>query len=132
MEVMTVYGDNSEENIYFPKPVRKFPKRKSHKSKNYIKFSNNGYIVIDNYSKCNKNSKFNLENITIEEINNDFLKLFSKGEEEQCFDEIYTILTYGFDKDSYHTNNKKQNKNRKTNTKYNINNFKTKNIFQIL
>ena len=127
MEVMTVYDEASEENIYFPKPVRKFPKRKIHKRKNNSKFNNNGCIIVDNYSKLNKNSKFDLEKITIEEINNDFLKLASKSEEEQCFDEINTILSLGNDKDSFHSNSKNINKNKKQNTKYNINNFKTRN-----
>ena len=127
MEVMIVYDDASEENIFFPKPVRKFPKRKIHKRKKYSKFNNNGCIIVDNYSKLNKNSKFDLEKITIEEINSDFLELCSKAEEEQCFDEINTILTLGYGKNTLHSNNKNINKNKKTNNKYNINNFKTRN-----
>ena len=104
MEVMTVYDDALDENIYFPKPVRKFPKRKIHKRKKYSKFNNNGCIIVDNYSKLNKNSKFDLAKISIEEINSDFLELASKSEEQQCFDEIYSILSFGNDKDSFHSN----------------------------
>ena len=127
MEVMIVYDDASEENIFFPKPVRKFPKRKIHKRKKISKFNNKECIIVDNYSKLNKNSKFDLEKITIEEINNDFLELGSRAEEEQCFDEINTILSFGNEKDSFHSNYKNINKNKKTNTKYNTNNYKTRN-----
>ena len=86
---MSEYDVEFEGKIIIPKIIGKFPKRKNNKLKKYLK-NHNVYNVNNNSNKLKK--EFNLKNISIDEINNDFLLLASNEDEEKCFDEINRIL----------------------------------------
>ena len=89
METKVILADIYKGKILFPKPIRKFHKKSNNKRKKraYQKNNNAELFICDNLSK------FDLENITIDEINNDFLSLQQNQEEIKCFDEIYDILS---------------------------------------
>ena len=112
MEGRIIYSDVPEGKIFFPKPIRKYPKRKNKKKlKSHI---NDKYIIIGN----KKEKPYDLENITINEINNDFLSLISSLEEEQCFDELNNILSNSVESDtSSYIKNKNSNKVRRAKNK---------------
>ena len=85
----------NEIKIYKPKPKRLCPKRKSKKvsispSSSSTLNSEKSQIQID--IKETKVDLTNLDNISIEEINNDFLIYGQNLEEEECQNELWTIL----------------------------------------
>ena len=115
METKVVFTDLSEGKILFPKPIRKFHRKCNDKRKRKSNLKNNADLYIyDNVSKMN------LDNITIDEINNDFLSLKQHQEEEKCFEEIYNILS---NENNYIPKNKKNQI---------INSGITNNFFQML
>ena len=89
MQALTIIDDVQNIQIFKPKPRRLIPYKKYHCSKPRTSSNNN---IFSDYWKDNdkENDKesFNLENITLEEINNDFRMLNQKIEEELFYKEI--------------------------------------------
>ena len=105
---MLVYGDLSEEKILVPKPIRKFNHCKNNKRKKQREYFKNQELIFNDISI---NKKFDLENISIDEINNDFLSLASNSEEEEeCFNELSKILFSFSEEKSLNIHLPKQNK----------------------
>ena len=80
MQALTIIDDVQNIQIFKPKPRRLIPYKKYHCSKPRTSSNNN---IFSDYWKDNdkENDKesFNLENITLEEINNDFRMLNQKS-----------------------------------------------------
>ena len=94
MEGMIIYDDALEGKIFMPKAIRKTQKTKKNKRKYILKKDINNIFIIN---KPNE-TQFDLDNISIDEINKDFLSLASKEEEEKCFDELNDIISnYNFE-----------------------------------
>ena len=94
----------TEEIIITPKARRLALKQnrfKKKKSSNKIKFKE-----IKSEIKCFNENSLNLEKISIEEINKDFLAWSQNLEEEECYDEIKSILS-GSTKDNSFESEKK-------------------------
>ena len=92
MKVLTIFDDVPEEKIFTPKARRLFPKQKKCKKKstsNKINFKFNLTKSTENLSE----KSLNLDKISLEEINKDFSDWSQSLEEEECFDEINTILS---------------------------------------
>ena len=84
----------NEVKIFKPKPKRLCPSRKMKKSPSASSTSSsnseksqNHYISVDS-----KNILCNLDNISIEEINNDFFNYGENLEEELCHNELLNII----------------------------------------
>ena len=91
MKVLTIFDDMPEEKIITPKARRLAPTQKGFKwkkSSNKIKMK-----AFKNDIKVINEKSLNLEKISIEEINNDFSDLTHNSEEEECYDEIKSILS---------------------------------------
>ena len=89
MEKAIIFTDSIEGKLLFPKPIRKFPKKNNNKRK----IKSNSKHKNEELFISNINTKLDLENITLDEINNDFLSLAKNDEERNCFNEIYDILS---------------------------------------
>ena len=109
MDGIIIFDEASEGKIIRPKIIRKFPKKKKNKRKNKLNNYYNEYNSNDNHLNKPKEITFDLENISIDEINNDFLSLSSRAEEEKCFEEINCIFS------NYNENNSSDEKNNNSN-----------------
>ena len=91
MQVLTIYDDAHDIQIFKPKAKRLFPHKK-YKRQEASSKNNNNYIYSYYLNNCDKENHSYLDNISIEEINNDFIKLNQKLEEEILYNEIMDIL----------------------------------------
>ena len=91
MQVLTIYDDAHDIQIFKPKAKRLFPHKK-YKRQEASSKSNNNYTHPYYLNNCDKENHSYLDNISIEEINNDFIKLNQKLEEEILYNEIMDIL----------------------------------------
>ena len=84
----------NEVKIYKPKVVRLCPSQKSTKSSLSSSTSTvNSELSINQFiAEETKETKIDLENITIEEINTDFFIYGQYLEEEECHNELYDII----------------------------------------
>ena len=91
MKVLTIFDDVPEEKIITPKARHLVPNQKRFKKKN----SSNKieFRKIKSITKNFNEKSLNLEKISIEEINKDFLECKQNLEEEECYDEIKSILS---------------------------------------
>ena len=92
MEFLSVLNTESEIKILIPKARRLIPNKKQHKKK----------ISKNNKQKIGKKANFaeksiNLEDISLDEINNDFKALNEKSEEDLCYNELSNILSSSSD-----------------------------------
>ena len=83
-----------EVKIHKPKAVRVCPKRKIKNSPSSSSTSSSSSEKSQNHfnSEDTKNILTNLDNISIEEINNDFFIYGQNLEEEECHNELLNIL----------------------------------------
>ena len=91
MEVLTIFDDVSEKIIYKPKVRRLIP----HKRHNKPKTSSNNAIYTKYWNNSDEeNPVLYLDNISLEEIKNDFIKLNENLEEECFYNEIMNIMSF--------------------------------------
>ena len=91
MEVLTIFDDVSEKIIYKPKVRRLIP----HKRYNKPKTSSNNTIYTKYWNNSDEeNSVLYLDNISLEEMKNDFIKLNENLEEECFYNEIMNIMSF--------------------------------------
>ena len=128
MKVLTIFDDVPEEKIITPKARRLAPKQKRFKKK---KSSNkNKFKVIKSAIKSFENS-LNLEKISIEEINKDFLACSQKLEEEECYDEIKSILSSSTKDSSFESEKSKKIKRPHCPIEKNVEFFDDKDFFNL-
>ena len=94
MKALTIFDDVPEEKIFTPKARRLFPKQNKSKRKTSSDNDNFKFNTIKQTNPKCKEKLFDLEKISIDEINKDFLACFPSFEEEEFFDEINNILSY--------------------------------------
>ncbi len=82
----------SEVIIYKPKAVRRFKKSKKILKSSISSTSSNSKKGYDIKIYDGEESNFELDNISIDEINNDFFLYDQKNEEEECFNELYDLI----------------------------------------
>ena len=83
----------SEEIIYKPKAVRRVKKsKKILKSSISSSTSSNSKKSYEVKIFDGEESNFELDNISIDEINNDFFLYEQKNEEIECFNELYDLI----------------------------------------
>ena len=91
MEELTIFDDVSEKKIYKPKVRRLIP----HKRHNKPKTSSNNTIYTKYWNNSDEeNSVLYLDNISLEEMKNDFMKLNENLEEECFYNEIMNIMSF--------------------------------------
>ena len=91
MEVLIIFDDVSEKKIFKPKVRRLIP----HKRHNEPKTSSNNIINIQYWNNSDEeNPVLYLDNISLEEIKNDFIKLSENLEEECFYNEIMNIMSF--------------------------------------
>jgi len=102
-----------EIKIIRPKVVRLCPSRKIKKSSSSSSTSSSNSERCQNQLNLNdsKNILTNLDNISIEEINNDFFNYKNILEEEQCQNELLDILNNDTDSDNENITKIKRCKN---------------------
>ena len=94
MEVVTIYKEISEENIFAPKPKRLFPKNKKQKKSKSSRIKNVHQCQFDLLDdlKSDNTKEINLDSISVDEIEKDFKDLDEKTEEKICYEELSNIL----------------------------------------
>ena len=83
----------SEIKILIPKARRLIPNKKQHKKK----ISKNNKQKIGKKATNLAEKSINLEDISLDEINNDFKALNEKSEEDLCYNELSNILSSSSD-----------------------------------
>ncbi len=86
-----------EVKIFKPKPIRCCPVKKVKKSPSSSSSTSSNSEKSQNYYISNisdKNTLSNLDNISIEEINNDFFNYGENLEEELCHNELLNIINF--------------------------------------
>ena len=93
MEFLSVLNTESEIKILIPKARRLIPNKKQHKKK----ISKNNKQKIGKKANNFAEKSVNLEDISLDEINNDFKALNEKSEEDLCYNELSNILSSSSD-----------------------------------
>ncbi len=93
MEFLSVLNTESEIKILIPKARRLIPNKKQHKKK----ISKNNKQKIGKKANNFAEKSINLEDISLDEINNDFKALNEKSEEDLCYNELSNILSSSSD-----------------------------------
>ena len=93
MEVLVVISKISEEKIFVPKPKRVKTKKEHHKKNKLSDKKYKHQLTLLKGLKSKNSKTMNLDFISFDEINKDFIDLNDKKEEEICYDEIYNILS---------------------------------------
>ena len=93
MEFLSVLNTESEIKILIPKARRLIPNKKQHKKK----ISKNNKKKIGKKANNFAEKSINLEDISLDEINNDFKALNEKSEEDLCYNELSNILSSSSD-----------------------------------
>jgi hypothetical protein len=85
---------SNEVKIFKPKPIRRCPLRKMKKSPSSSSTSSSNSEKSQNHyiSDSSKNISVNLDEISLEEINNDFSNFGENLEEELCHNELFNII----------------------------------------
>ena len=82
----------SQVKIYKPKAVRRFKKSKKILKSSISSTSSNSKKSCEIKIFNGEETHIELDNISIDEINNDFLLYEQKNEEEECFNELYDLI----------------------------------------
>ena len=120
MKVITICDDVTEEKIYTPKarrinqPKNKFKRHDSSDLTNDLK-----HMSLKN--STNSQKSFNLDKISLEEINKDFSMWNEGSDEEKCYDEISNILSSSTKDCSFNSQCKKTKKIQRPNCPINRN-----------
>ena len=110
MEVITIFDDVPEEKIFTPKARRLVPQKKKFKRTTSSDNDNVKFNSLKNSTSTFNEKSLNLDKISIEEINEDFLSWSQNLEEEECFEEINNILSCSTKDCSFDSQNKKNKK----------------------
>ena len=130
MEELIICDEVSEEKIFTPKARRICPKQKKFKRQISSDSTNFKFNSKDSHISLNEKS-LNLDKISLDEINNDFLKWSLNLEEEECYDEIRDILSSSTKSSSFESENKKIKKVERPKNK-NVEYFDDKNFFDLI
>ena len=102
----------SEVKIHKPKPIRLCPNSKKSNKSSLSSSTSTVNSEINSIQFNIEETKIDLENISIEEINTDFFICSQALEEEQCHEELYDIMNNSMEKE-----NKKENLEKKDSLK---------------
>ena len=102
----------SEVKIHKPKPIRLCPNSKKSNKSSLSSSTSTVNSEINSIQFNIEETKIDLENISIEEINTDFFICSQALEEEQCHEELYDIMNNSTEKE-----NKKENLEKKDSIK---------------
>jgi ATP-dependent protease HslVU (ClpYQ) ATPase subunit len=102
----------SEVKIHKPKPIRLCPNSKKSNKSSLSSSTSTVNSEINSIQFNIEETKIDLENISIEEINTDFFICSQALEEEQCHEELYDIMNNSMEKE-----NKKENLEKKDSIK---------------
>ena len=93
MESQKIQEDSfSEVKILKPKPVRRFKKSKKILKSSISSTSSNSKKSSEIKIFDGEETNIELDNISIDEINNDFFLYSEKNDEEECFNELCDII----------------------------------------
>ena len=98
----------SEVKIHKPKPIRLCPNSKKSNKSSLSSSTSTVNSEINSIQFNIEETKIDLENISIEEINTDFFICSQALEEEQCHEELYDIMNNSTERE-----NKKENLEKK-------------------
>ena len=100
---------SNEVKIYKPKPIRRCRVKKMKKSPSSSSTSSSNSEKSQNHciSDSSKNILANLDDISIEEINNDFFNYGENLEEELCHNELLNIIYSSENNDTNNNNSPK-------------------------
>ena len=102
----------SEVKIHKPKPIRLCPNSKKGNKSSLSSSTSTVNSEINSIQFNIEETKIDLENISIEEINTDFFICSQALEEEQCHEELYDIMNNSTERE-----NKKENLEKKDSIK---------------
>ena len=114
--------DDVQEGIVMKPKARRLIKNKMHKKYKKPKTSSNkNFINYYFWNAYDEGKSLNLDKISLDEINNDFMQLNQNLEEQYFYNEIMEILSVSNSKkDLYLNTNTKKSKNRKKENKQKI------------
>ena len=93
MESQKIQEDSfSEVKILKPKPIRRFKKSKKILKSSISSTSSNSKKSSEIKIFDGEETNIELDNISIDEINNDFFLYSEKNDEEECFNELCDII----------------------------------------
>ena len=98
----------SEVKIHKPKPIRLCPNSKKNNKSSLSSSTSTVNSKISSNQFNIEETKIDLENISIEEINTDFFICSQALEEEQCHDELYDIMNNSMERENIKENVEKQ------------------------
>ena len=98
----------SEVKIHKPKPIRLCPNSKKSNKSSLSSSTSTVNSEINSIQFNIEETKIDLENISIEEINTDFFICSQALEEEQCHDELYDIMNNSMERENKKENVEKQ------------------------
>ena len=90
----------SEVKIHKPKPIRLCPNSKKSNKSSLSSSTSTVNSEINSIQFNIEETKIDLENISIEEINTDFFMFNQALEEEQCHEELYDIINSSIEKEN--------------------------------
>ena len=107
MEELTICDEVSEEKIFTPKTRRLCPKQKKFKRQVSSDSTNFKFNSIKDLHISLNEKSLNLDKISLDEINKDFIKWSVNLEEEECYDELSNILSSSTKNSSFESQDKK-------------------------
>ena len=107
MEELTICDEVSEEKIFTPKARRLCPKQKKFKRQVSSDSTNFKFNSIKDLHISLNEKSLNLDKISLDEINKDFIKWSVNLEEEECYDELSNILSSSTKNSSFESQDKK-------------------------
>ena len=110
MNVITIFDDVPEEKIFTPKARRLVPQKKKFKRTTSSDNDSFKFNSLKNSTSSFNEKSLNLEKISIEEINEDFLSWSQNLEEEECYEEINNIFLCSTKDSSFDSQTKKHKK----------------------
>ena len=110
MEVLTIFADIPPEKIFTPKARRIFPKQNQFERRTSSDSDQFKSITIKKSTSIINDKSINLDKISLDEINKDFLEWNQNLDEEKCFNEINSILSNSTKDCSFDNQYKKINK----------------------
>ena len=113
MNVITIFDDVPEEKIFTPKARRLVPQKKKFKRTTSSDNDNFKFNSLKSSTSSFNEKSLNLDKISIEEINEDFLSWNQNLEEIECYEEINNILSCSTKDSSFDSQSKKNKKNKK-------------------
>ena len=133
LNVITICEDIPEVKIYTPK-ARRLNQQKNRYKRHDSSNINNDFKGKTLKSSTNSEKSFNLDKISLEEINRDFSMWNESLDEEKCYDEISNILSSSTKDCSFSSQNKETKKIIRPNcpTNKNVEFFDEINLFNLM